>query len=99
MPLYVCGFVVLGAAFQNRLSTGAVIMGWGIAELAIMICTVAVCAYSFPILNVSRCQIHSFRAPQTHTATIASRDIRHVEPPDHNLCKRLISLCSSLGRD
>ncbi|KAF8067571.1 MFS general substrate transporter [Lyophyllum atratum] len=45
IPLYVCGFLVLGAAFQKHLSVGAVIMGWGIAELAIMINTVAVYAY------------------------------------------------------
>ncbi|KIM76222.1 hypothetical protein PILCRDRAFT_12978 [Piloderma croceum F 1598] len=43
--LYVCGFVVLGASFQNKLSLGAVIMGWGIAVASIMINTVAVYAY------------------------------------------------------
>lgn len=41
--LYVCGFVVLGASFQKKLSIGAVIMGWGIAEVAIMVNTVAIC--------------------------------------------------------
>jgi MFS family permease len=45
MPLYICGFVVLGASFQNHLSVGALVMGWGIAELAVMINTVAVYAY------------------------------------------------------
>ncbi|KAJ8516092.1 hypothetical protein ONZ45_g6562 [Pleurotus djamor] len=45
IPLYICGFVTLGAAVQNHLSIGAVIMGWGIAELAVMIGTVAVYAY------------------------------------------------------
>ncbi|KAG6864326.1 hypothetical protein C0991_010446 [Blastosporella zonata] len=45
MPLYICGFVTLGAAFQKHLSVGALIMGWGIAELAVMINTVAVYAY------------------------------------------------------
>ncbi|KAJ7362552.1 MFS general substrate transporter [Mycena albidolilacea] len=51
VPLYICGCVVLGAAFQNHLSVGALVMGWGIAECAIMINTVAVIAYcsdSFP---------------------------------------------------
>lgn len=43
VPLYICGFVVLGAAVQEKLSVGAVIMGWGIAEVAIMIITVAIC--------------------------------------------------------
>lgn len=45
MPLYICGFVVLGASIQKHLSTGALIMGWGIAELAVMINTTAVYAY------------------------------------------------------
>ncbi|KAJ7201676.1 MFS general substrate transporter [Mycena pura] len=51
VPLYIIGFVVLGAAFQNHLSPGAIVMGWGIAETSIMINTVAVYAYcndSFP---------------------------------------------------
>ncbi|KAF9026145.1 MFS general substrate transporter [Hymenopellis radicata] len=45
LPLYICGFVTLGAAVQKHLSPGALIMGWGIAELATMINTVAVYAY------------------------------------------------------
>ena len=44
-PLFICGFVTLGAAFQKHLSIGALVMGWGIAELAIMINTVAFYAY------------------------------------------------------
>ncbi|KAJ6563869.1 MFS general substrate transporter [Mycena capillaripes] len=34
VPLYICGFVVLGVSFQNHLSVGALIMGWGVAETA-----------------------------------------------------------------
>ena len=45
MPLYLCGFLVLGASFQKKLSVGALVMGWGIAEVAVMINTVAVCEY------------------------------------------------------
>ena len=45
MPLYVCGFVVLGAAFQKHLSVGALVMGWGITEVATMVNTVAVCEF------------------------------------------------------
>ncbi|KAJ6608990.1 MFS general substrate transporter [Mycena sp. CBHHK59/15] len=47
VPLYICGFVVLGAALQKHLGVGALVMGWGIAQCA----TVAVLAYgsdSFP---------------------------------------------------
>ncbi|KAJ3479033.1 hypothetical protein NLI96_g9347 [Meripilus lineatus] len=45
IPLYICGFVVLGAAIQKHLTIGALVMGWGIAEVAVMINTVAVYAY------------------------------------------------------
>ncbi|TFK90089.1 MFS general substrate transporter [Polyporus arcularius HHB13444] len=45
VPLYICGFVLLGASFQKHLSIGALVMGWGIAQVAIMINTVAIYAY------------------------------------------------------
>ncbi|KAJ7592988.1 MFS general substrate transporter [Mycena floridula] len=45
VPLYICGFLTLGAAIQKHLSTGALIMGWGISEFSVMIGTVAVYAY------------------------------------------------------
>lgn len=45
MPLYLCGFLVLGASFQEILTVGALVMGWGIAEVAVMINTVAVCMF------------------------------------------------------
>ncbi|TFY63206.1 hypothetical protein EVG20_g6410 [Dentipellis fragilis] len=45
IPLYICGFVVLGASLQMHLSAGALVMGWGIAEVATMINTVAIYAY------------------------------------------------------
>ncbi|OAX36578.1 hypothetical protein K503DRAFT_289017 [Rhizopogon vinicolor AM-OR11-026] len=50
MPLYICGFLTLGAGIQY-LNTAALIMGWGIAFDAITLNTVAVYAYcndSFP---------------------------------------------------
>ncbi|KAK6992830.1 MFS general substrate transporter [Favolaschia claudopus] len=37
IPLYICGFIVLGASFQKHLSPGAIVMGWGLAEVAVMI--------------------------------------------------------------
>ena len=47
VPLYICGFVVLGAAFEKHLSVGALVMGWGISEVGIMVNTVAVCKFFF----------------------------------------------------
>ncbi len=46
--LYVVGFVVLGAALQKHLSVGALVMGWGIAEVAVMINTTAICKSHLP---------------------------------------------------
>ncbi|EPT04671.1 hypothetical protein FOMPIDRAFT_110013 [Fomitopsis schrenkii] len=45
IPLFICGFIVIGAALQETLSVGALVMGWGIALVSNMICTVAVYAY------------------------------------------------------
>ncbi|CAK5272838.1 unnamed protein product [Mycena citricolor] len=45
VPLNVAGLVLLGAAFQKRLSPFAVIMGWGLVEVSVMINTVAVCQW------------------------------------------------------
>ncbi|PCH45129.1 MFS general substrate transporter [Wolfiporia cocos MD-104 SS10] len=45
IPLYICGFVVLGAAFEKHLGVAALVMGWGIAQVAIMMCTVAIYSY------------------------------------------------------
>ncbi|KAI0284707.1 MFS general substrate transporter [Russula aff. rugulosa BPL654] len=46
VPLYVCGFLALGTTFQKHDSIAAVVMGWGIAQVAIMLNTVAVYAYA-----------------------------------------------------
>jgi len=45
LPLFICGMVVLGATFQKTLSVGALVMGWGLAEIAVMMNTVAIYAY------------------------------------------------------
>ena len=44
-PLYICGFVVLGAAFQKHLSVGALVLGWGTSAVGTMVNTVAVCEF------------------------------------------------------
>lgn len=46
VPLYVCGFVVLGAALQHHLGIVVVIVGWAIAQIAVLVNTVAVCSSS-----------------------------------------------------
>lgn len=46
IPLYLCGFLALGGSIQHHLNIGGLIMGWGIAETAIMINTVAIYAYA-----------------------------------------------------
>lgn len=60
IPLYICGFLVIGASFQNHLPLAAIIMGWGIAEFSIMIMTVVVYAYlndCFPRNQVGRIRL------------------------------------------
>ncbi|KAJ7062541.1 major facilitator superfamily domain-containing protein [Mycena amicta] len=44
LPLYLLGFLLLGYGFE-ALSVGAVIMGWGIGQTAIMLNTTAIYAY------------------------------------------------------
>ncbi|KAF8962348.1 MFS general substrate transporter [Flammula alnicola] len=68
VPLYICGFVTLGAALEKHLSVGALIMGWGIAEFSVMINTVAVYAYcndAFPKHQASytRFSVAYFQVP------------------------------------
>ena len=45
--LYVVGFVVLGVSLQDHLHVAAVIIGWGIAQIGILVTTVAVCKSTF----------------------------------------------------
>jgi hypothetical protein len=44
VPLYVCGFVVLGVALKEHNSVFALVVGWGSLVAAVMMNTVAVCA-------------------------------------------------------
>ena len=46
VPLYVCGFVVLGVALKEHKSIPALVIGWGLLVVAVMMNTVAVCASS-----------------------------------------------------
>ncbi|KAI0284706.1 hypothetical protein BGY98DRAFT_1173863 [Russula aff. rugulosa BPL654] len=46
VPLYVCGFVVLGVALKEHKSVFALVMGWGLLVAAVMMNTVAVYAYT-----------------------------------------------------
>lgn len=45
VAIYVCAFIVLGAAFQLHKGVGALVMGWGLSQFAAMLNTVAVYAY------------------------------------------------------
>jgi hypothetical protein len=47
VPLYICGFLVLGDALKKHDSAGELVVGWGIAMVALMVNTVAVCAFKF----------------------------------------------------
>lgn len=73
--LYICGYVVLGASLQKHLSAGALIMGWGISEVATMINTVAVCEHSLDDLDFSVIILDIDSFDQMPTAMIVSRSI------------------------
>ncbi|TFK39737.1 MFS general substrate transporter [Crucibulum laeve] len=45
VTLYVTGFVILGSALQNHFNQSVVIIGWAIAQVAVLVNTVAVYAY------------------------------------------------------
>ncbi|GAA6000919.1 hypothetical protein JCM10207_004719 [Rhodosporidiobolus poonsookiae] len=45
IPFFVVGFCLLGVSFEKKLSVAGVVFGWGLAEFAILINTVAVYAY------------------------------------------------------
>ena len=77
MPLYICGFVVLGAAFQKHLSVGALVMGWGIAEVSIMVNTVAICEFIHVRLFLE--DIQDFRLRCVHERLLP-------ETPGRNQC-------------
>ena len=47
VPLYICGFLVLGDALKKHDSVGELVMGWGIAMVALMVNTVAVCGFLY----------------------------------------------------
>ena len=55
IPLYLCGFLVLGAALQNHLHIAVIVVGWGIAQIADLMCAVAVCEYKRTGLMVTKC--------------------------------------------
>lgn len=73
--LYIIGFVVLGASFQKHLSVGALVIGWGIAEVAVMINTTAICESPQPSARLERGETLT-KEFQTRTATTASRACR-----------------------
>lgn len=51
--MYAVGFVILGVALQDHLNISALIIGWGIAQAAVLVITVPVCqlTHSFTFLG------------------------------------------------
>jgi len=45
IPLYICGFVLLGATLEKHLSVGLLVLGWGMAIVAMIVDTVAICTF------------------------------------------------------
>src|SRR5258707_9680891 len=87
VPLYVCGFLVLGRAFQQHDSVGALVIGWGSAEVVIMVNTVAVCA-SFYDARTTREYSRSF------TLDAYTNDFFQIH---HGEISALLNLARTLG--
>lgn len=45
LPIYIAGFVTLGAGLQYHLSPAVLVIGWGMALVAVMINTVMACKF------------------------------------------------------
>ncbi|KAJ3525684.1 hypothetical protein NM688_g8367 [Phlebia brevispora] len=52
VAFYVVGFVLIGSAFQHHLNIGVFIIGWGLAEVATMVNTVAVWGFTVAYFQV-----------------------------------------------
>ncbi|KAG0148711.1 hypothetical protein CROQUDRAFT_654544 [Cronartium quercuum f. sp. fusiforme G11] len=46
LPPFIVGFVLLGAAFEKKLHLAILVLGWGLAQIAVMISTVACYNYA-----------------------------------------------------
>ena len=81
MLLYICGFVVLGAAFQKHLSVGAVVIGWGMSLAALIVNTVSICKFLYPRLICQNSMIPHLRCVrQRLLPKVPGRDQRSPEP-------------------
>jgi len=81
MPLYICGFVLLGAAFEKHLSVGAVVMGWGISLAALIVNTVPICEFLYPRLIRENSTVRHLRCiRQRLLPKVPGRDQRSPEP-------------------
>jgi hypothetical protein len=84
VPLYVCGFVVLGVALKEHNSIAALVIGWGLLVAAVMMNTVAVCASSLYVRTTREDSSLIFFGPrclhQRLLPEISGRDQRLAEP-------------------
>lgn len=55
--LYAVGFVILGVALQDHLNLSALIIGWAIAQAAVLVITVPVCSCNRPFNYFGRALI------------------------------------------
>jgi hypothetical protein len=76
--LYVVGFVVLGVGLQDHLSIGAVIMGWGMSHVAVMVGTVAICGCLFLSIFSPLCTKFFLQMHTVMTASLGERFGRHL---------------------
>ena len=73
--LYVVGFVVLGASLQNH-HIAALIIGWGLAQIGILVTTVAVCKSTLCFCLSTQ---YTKQGHEMHTVLIAFLVTRFVQ--------------------
>jgi len=75
VAMYAIGLVILGTALQDHLNLSALIIGWGTAQAAVLVITVAVCQF-FYHFKIKRGILYLLCVSQTRTVVIASRGNR-----------------------
>jgi len=80
MPLYICGLVLLGAAFENHLSVGVVVIGWGVSLAAVIVIMVSICEFLYPrLIRENSMVVHLRCVRQRLLPKVPGRDQRSLE--------------------
>ncbi len=94
LPFYVTGLIISGAAFQQKLPIVAIVMGWGIREVAVMTTTAACCTFLLSCTKRSRSDASHITRTRSPTPDSYCSD---CFPRYHGEVSGLLNLFRSLG--